>query len=942
MPTLLETLAPKDEAKSPEANPYAAMAQANPYADPSMQAPTGHTAGQSLGLGVRNVMEGVGGLADFAATPIRGPINAAANLIVGHPVIPTLTEGAIDPAADKMGLATPITPGEKLAATIQKGALSMLAPFPGVAGPKTLLELAKLAAIGGGAAAGGEAAAEHAPEAIKPLVNLGAGLAAGLATHGAIEAPGAVARTVGRAVEPFAAGVSPKAAETAAARRLHAAASDPAAAAAALEHDGEILPGSQPTTFQQTGDLGLGGLERGVAARNPEAFAQRRGDQNAARVEALSGLQQGADPNDVAKALKAQFEDLSATHDATVDAATEAAAAKTAAMGAETVPEGVGATLRSALSDANDAAKAVEGRLWKAVDPEGDLTANVTETTQAAEKIAGDQPKTAKPLEGEAGAVFEAAAAMPPVSPLSDLIALRSRVSTAMREARKAGDDQAGRQLTQLRGAIESNLSNTIAQQVRADDLAVARGTLAEDEALGAKLKAQVGDWREQRAATGGGGGAGATGFAGERASAVPGGSGAAGEAERGLGDATGNQSLPAGPTADADAAARLAAASDATKQRKATFGADPVKGVLAEKGMKGDYRLPNGEVPRKFFRPGPGGYEAMQSLLKAAPEALTAMVDYAATSLRRAAADASGVIDGKKFETWAKAHKDALRALPPEARAKFQDAASAGQTVAEALANRTARLKTAQEGALGKVMNLTTAEDVTKTVGQVLNGRTAVADMKSLAKATSGNPVARAGLRQAVADFMTQKLVGNTEAGASGVKQIKADAYLTFIKEKRGALNLVFKPEEVRTMEAIGEDIARSKRSENAVRLPGGSNTAQDQIAARKGGLLDKGGRTILDAVAGVAGFHFGGPITGGAAIVGSHMLQSLRASGIERIDQLLTEAMLHPNVAKELLRKAPQKLNPNATKPLAAALRTAQRASFAAVQAPTQDKRQ
>lgn len=70
--------------------------------------------------------------------------------------------------------------------------------------------------------------------------------------------------------------------------------------------------------------------------------------------------------------------------------------------------------------------------------------------------------------------------------------------------------------------------------------------------------------------------------------------------------------------------------------------------------------------------------------------------------------------------------------------------------------------------------------------------------------------------------------------------------------------------------------------------------------------------------------------------------MLQSLRASGIERIDQLLTEAMLHPNVARELLKKAPAKPNPNATKPLAAALRTAQRASFAAVQAQPQDKRQ
>lgn len=1100
----------------------------------------------NLGFGARNMMEAASELADFVATPIRGPINAAANALVGHPVIPTLTEAVVDPAADAMRMPQASSRTDQLVAAGQKGAAQALIPFPG-ASAKTILGMVKNAAIGGSAMVGADVGAAAAPDPYKPAAALGSGLLAGLVTHGAIEAPGAVFKAAAPIVEPFAAGANAKAAETAAARRLHDAASDPAAAAAALEHDGEILPGSQPTTFQQTGDLGLGGLERGVAARNPEAFAQRRGDQNAARVEALSGLQRGADPNDVAKSLKAQFDDLNAHLDADVSSATSEAQARTAATGAEVTPEGAGASVRGNLADNLAKAKAADGKLWEAVDPDNNLIGNASETKEAAGKIRAETPKTAKPADGEEAAIFKAVDDLPALAPLSDIIALRSRVSAAMRKERgQDGNPEALRRLTQLRGSIESNLSNTIAHQVSLDDAAVSRGMMGPEDTTLARIQRWTDQWLEDAGAGRSGALAGDQAHTGASAAGVHGVDGTGGQARGGssgsprdqglsaelgqakadvaahrvgqtgsitqairelgglkikdeqgavlagpdlvgpladinkapglvnnrsglspenmaqaladrgwfgdkptdnakaLEDALGREGMgskvyhpqtyepgfkdrlsrldgelreagatladrpnvaakkladyragiaavraraealgidvhrpmqdiagdlaereaiqaeappPAdphgdefdrlsgrrpGPSADDTAVARLKAASDATKATKATYGADPVKGVLAEKGLKGDYRLPNGEVPRKFFRPGPGGYEAMQSLLKAAPEALTAMVDYAATSLRRAAADASGVIDAKKFETWAKAHKDALRALPPEARAKFQDAASAGQTVADALANRTARLKTAQEGALGKVMNLTTAEDVTKTVGQVLNGRTAVADMKSLAKATSGNPVARAGLRQAVADFMTQKLVGNTEAGASGVKQIKADAYLTFIKEKRGALNLVFKPEEVRTMEAIGEDIARSKRSENAVKIPGGSNTAQDQIAARKGGLLDKGGRTILDAVAGVAGFHFGGPITGGAAIVGSHMLQSLRASGIERIDQLLTEAMLHPNVAKELLRKAPQKLNPNATKPLAAALRTAQRASFAAVQAPTQDKRQ
>lgn len=1037
--------------------------------------------------------------------------------------------------------------GERIARGVGAGASGVFLP----AGEgMTVANIIRNLTIGGAAGGGMAAAQEAAPDALKPAAGVLGAVGTALATHGAMTGAGAAARAAGGAAktfaEPFMAGVSPGAAEAAAARRMAEAASDPAAVRAALEQPGEIIPGSEPTTFQQTGDMGLGGLERGVATRNPEAFATRRADQNAARTEALSELRQGADPNDVAKSLKGQFDALNAHLDADVNAATGEASGRSAAMGAEVTPDGAGAAVRGNLSENLAAAMKADGALWDAVDPERNLVGNIAETKEGKGKILAESPKSAKPPEGEEAAIYQAIDELPTLAPLQELIALRSRVSTAMREARKAGEDQANRRLSILRGHIEDNLSNSIAHQISADDAAVSRGIMQAEDSTLARIQRWTDQWLEDAGAgrsgalagdqaragnaaggvrgvdgtgraTGGGPGGAArdqslsaelgqakadvaahrTGQVGSISNAIrelgglklkdeagavlagpdivgslseirtpgvvsgkgmspenmaqaladrgwfgdkPGDASAALEAalareamgskvyhpqsyepgfkerlgkldselreagatladrpnvaaqkladyraglaatraraealgidvHRPIQDIAGDlaereaiqaeapperdpvgeefdrrvaQARGVGPSVDDAAHGRLKAASEATKQTKATFGAEPVKAALAEKGAKGDYRLPNGEVPGKFFKPGPGGYEAMQALLKASPESVTAMVDYAATVLRRRAADAAGVIDPKQYAAWAKAYKDALRALPEGARAKFADAAKAGETVADALANRTARLKAAQSGALGKVMNLTTAEDVTKTIGQVLNGRTAVADIQGLLKATKGDPVARAGLRQAVADFMTQKLVGNTEAGTSGAKQIRADAYLSFIKEKRGALNLVFKPEEVRTMEAIGEDIARAKRSENAVKLPGGSNTAQDQIAARKGGLMEKGGRTILDAIAAVGGFHLGGPIGGGVAVIGSHMLQSLRASGIERIDQLLTEAMLHPNVARELLKKAPAKPNPNATKPLAAALRTAQRASFAAVQAQPQDKRQ
>lgn len=300
--------------------------------------------------------------------------------------------------------------------------------------------------------------------------------------------------------------------------------------------------------------------------------------------------------------------------------------------------------------------------------------------------------------------------------------------------------------------------------------------------------------------------------------------------------------------------------------------------------------------------------YAHMQALLKAAGDAVVPIIErYAATTLRRAALRADGTLDPAKFAAWQKAFKDGLRALPSETRAKFASAAKASETLANAQAERATALKDAQQGAIGKVMGLSSPEDVVKTVGQILNGRTAVADMKALAKATANDPVARQGLRRAITDHIASKFIGNTEAATSGESLIKADAYQSFIRQNRAALHLVFSPEEVRTMEAVAEDIQRAKRSQNAVRLPGGSNTAQDSQSLIQR-VSDAAGKSWLHVLGGALGATHG-PLGAAAGVMTAHLTQALRARGIARVDSLVSEAMLDPALARELLKKAPRK---------------------------------
>src|SRR5581483_4903919 len=335
----------------------------------------------------------------------------------GIGVIPGLTNPESVPAP---------TAGDRILQAVGAGAVT--APLGGEA---TIANLARSAVVGGVAGAASQAAAEAAPAPVKPLVALPAGALAALVTHGVLKLP----QQTAAAAAPFAANVSTGAAEGQAGARLAAAASDlPQLRASVAEGPTELVPGSAPTLAEQSGDTGIARLERRVAAKNPDPFVQRQADQNAARVAALSGVQSGGDPAAVSGFLRGQLDAIDSQADQAVQSAMSEAQAKAGAIGGTGAPEDYGAGIRGALQDAEDAARAQERALWRAVDPNGTLKGNATETIGAARDILSGMPQTAKPLEGEEAAIFQTAAHMKPLTPISDLIALRQRVSTAMRE----------------------------------------------------------------------------------------------------------------------------------------------------------------------------------------------------------------------------------------------------------------------------------------------------------------------------------------------------------------------------------------------------------------------------------------------------------------------------------------------------------------------------
>ena len=192
---------------------------------------------------------------------------------------------------------------------------------------------------------------------------------------------------------------------------------------------------------------------------------------------------------------------------------------------------------------------------------------------------------------------------------------------------------------------------------------------------------------------------------------------------------------LAPGTPYDADTLARMKAADAAYAGHAQTFGTQPVSNILRAKAYN-EFTLPDGRVAGSVFSAKPTGFDDVVATLKAAPEAAPVIEDYAASTLRNSAMTPDGTIDPAKFAAWQSKYQNALRALPPEVQAKFADAASAGQSLADAQVAKTEAMKTATQGAIGKIMGAPDANAVTAYVGQILRSPTGGTDMASLVKA--------------------------------------------------------------------------------------------------------------------------------------------------------------------------------------------------------------
>jgi hypothetical protein len=172
----------------------------------------------------------------------------------------------------------------------------------------------------------------------------------------------------------------------------------------------------------------------------------------------------------------------------------------------------------------------------------------------------------------------------------------------------------------------------------------------------------------------------------------------------------------------------------------------------------------------------------------------------------------------------------------------------------------------------------------------------------------------------------------------ASGANLLKADGLLSFVKDNQATLSRVLDPSAVGLLRRIAVDLKQANRSIASTKLPGGSNTPQDIIKElRRTGdapLL----RLLLGAVFGGTGFGVGGPWGAIAGALGSQVVSSARTAGLQKVDDLLVQAMLNPDLARALFNKVPARNSDSSAISLRNALNRA--SMFAAANAGLENK--
>jgi hypothetical protein len=446
------------------ADPWDAFRQvAVPVGDAAPAAPqrsVGEQAARGFGLGVRNVVEGVAALPGLAVDALTYPVRAAGRALGYEMDAPT---SLLSQGLTAAGLPVAETGTEQMIGAGVRGAASALPTLGAGVAMQSARVMPSLAnALAGGAtsqvvgSATGEMAATAARQNdLGPVAQLGAGLVGGVAGAGAVSALEIGGRGVRAALMPF----GQEGRERITADLMLRSSGRPETLAARLADGAEpLVPGSVPTTAEAARDSGLAQLERGVQGMDPasgDAFALRSAGRDLARRAEAGAIEPtAAGPAPLADAVRGAVAREEQRLGQTTTRANALLQGRLGQLPGEVTPEVAGATVRSAVRDAEQPARAANSAQYEAIDPDGTSRLPLGPVrTAAAEarakyfgELSGDMPAPLRSAVEDIEAAGE-------VAPWRALQNLRSRLGAIAGDMN--ADPRAKAAARQIQGSID-------------------------------------------------------------------------------------------------------------------------------------------------------------------------------------------------------------------------------------------------------------------------------------------------------------------------------------------------------------------------------------------------------------------------------------------------------------------------------------------------------
>jgi len=397
-----------------------------------------------------------------------------------------------------------------------------------------------------------------------------------------------------------------------------------------------------------------------------------------------------------------------------------------------------------------------------------------------------------------------------------------------------------------------------------------------------------VGDDATTAAPGAGGGGAG-----------VPPGSGGVPPAGAG-GSGGGSGVVDDGLTANfgPEDAAQYRAARAATAERKGTFDRGAVGQALKPGGYNardGVYSMPVEQVAGRFFNSGRASATDMAEFLRAAesrPAAIEALRDYAVGDLRRAAVDDAGRVDARKWSGWIAKHGAALSAFP-EVRRELSTVAAAQKTLERVTARRDAAVKGFEKSAAGGFLS----RDADAAFAGVINSGNRTQGLTQLVRLAKGDETKLGQLRRAAVDHMLRSIENTGSVDALQNQSLSAAKTVRFMGANAKALQKsgLLSAGQIAVLRRVEEDMNRAVYAQTVGRAVG-SPTYQNMATGAVLGQLSMGMAKPNGLLANTIG-RFGNWM---------YKMADVEVRG------LVTDAMLDPKLARELMQRAtPERVN-------------------------------